>query len=314
MEYNRYEWGLSRSHNAEDRSEIMAEQVKKKVIKAADGTVEETKKTVKKAEEAAEEVKEEAKEVKTSAKKAEKEVREAAEEVPATVSGKKKTEAAKPVGSAKGKRIGAICCWVAAFACEMVAILTAVGKIYPIKNMPTLTFLIILIVLDLILVIIGSQLWKKANHIDPASKKNKTKFWLWNNMGVIACIICFLPIIIVLLSNKNMDAKTRKIAIIAAVAALLIGGAASYDYNPVSAEEKQVAEANISGTVTWTQYGKVYHIYYSEDEWCQHLNNSDEVWTGTVEEAIAAGKTRLCKTCAHKNGLDGIEDLPLGGD
>ena len=295
----------------------MAEQVKKKVIKAADGTVEEAKKTVKKAEEAAEEVKEEVKEekkeVKAAAKKAEKEVKEAGEEV-TTVAGKKKEEAAKAVGSAKGKRIGAICCWVAAFACEIVAILTAVGKIYPIKSMPTLTFLIILIVLDLILVIIGSQLWKKANHIDPASKKNKTKFWLWNNMGVIACIICFLPFIIILLSNKDLDAKTRKIAIIAAVAALLIGGAASYDYNPVSAEEKQVAEANISGQVTWTQYGKVYHIYYDNDNWCQHLNNSDEVTVGSVEEAIAAGKTRLCKTCAHREGLDGIEDLPLGGD
>jgi len=44
------------------------------------------------------------------------------------------------------------------------------------------TFLIICIVLDLIFVIIGSLLWKKANHIDPISEKNKTKFWLWNNL------------------------------------------------------------------------------------------------------------------------------------
>ena len=97
-------------------------------------------------------------------------------------------------------------------------------------------------------------------------------------------------------------------------AALLIGGAASIDYNPVSAEEKQVAEANISGKVTWTQYGKVYHIYVDDENWCQHLNNSDTVKVGTVEEAIAAGKTRLCKTCAHNHGLEGIEDLPLGGN
>lgn len=283
----------------------MAEEVKKKkVIKAADGTVkkaaDETKKTVKKAEEAVEEVK-------PAAKKAEKEAAEAEETV---VTGKKKTEAAKPVGNAKGLRIGAIVLWVAAIAFEIVAVFTLFGKIN-ITFMNTLTWLIILIVLDLVCVIIGSQLWKKANHIDPASKKNKTKFWLWNNMGLIVAIFAFVPLIILLLTNKNLDKKTRTIAVIAACAALLIGGAASFDYNPVSEEEKQVAEANISGQVTWTQYGKVYHIYIDDEHWCQHLNNSDKVSVGTVEEAIAAGKTRLCKTCARNNGLEGIEDLPL---
>ena len=283
----------------------MAEEVKKKkVIKAADGTVkkaaDETKKTVKKAEEAVEEVK-------PAAKKAEREAAEAEETV---VTGKKKTEAAKPVGNAKGLRIGAIVLWVAAIAFEIVAVFTLFGKIN-ITFMNTLTWLIILIVLDLVCVIIGSQLWKKANHIDPASKKNKTKFWLWNNMGLIVAIFAFVPLIILLLTNKNLDKKTRTIAVIAACAALLIGGAASIDYNPVSEEEKQVAEANISGKVTWTQYGKVYHIYIDDEHWCQHLNNSDTVSVGTVEEAIAAGKTRLCKTCARNNGLEGIEDLPL---
>ena len=132
-------------------------------------------------------------------------------------------------------------------------------------------------------------------------------------MGLIVAIFAFVPLIILLLTNKNLDKKTQTIAVVAACAALLIGGAASIDYNPVSAEEKQVAEANITGKVTWTQYGKVYHIYINDEEWCQHLNNSDTVKVGSVEEAIAAGKTRLCKTCAHKHGLEGIEDLALGG-
>ena len=278
----------------------MAEEVKKKkVVSAAD------EKTVTKA---AEETKKVAKKTEEAAKKTEKEV----EETAATVSGKKKTEEAKPVGNAKGLRIGAVILWVAAIAFELVAVFTLFGKIN-ITFMNTLTWIIILIVLDLICVIIGSQLWKKANHIDPASKKNKTKFWLWNNMGLIVAIFAFVPLIILLLTNKNLDEKTRKIAVIAACAALLIGGAASIDYNPVSQEEKQVAEANITGQVVWTKYGKVYHIYVDEDNWCQHLNNSDSVVIGSVEEAIAAGKTRLCKTCAHNHGLEGIEDLALGG-
>ena len=276
----------------------MAEEVKKKKVVQAAG---ETKKTV---EKAADETKKAAKKVEEAAPK----VEEAAD----TVTGKKKEEAAKPVGNAKSLRIGAVILWVAAIAFELVAVFTLFGKIN-ITFMNTLTFLIILIVLDLICVIIGSQLWKKANHIDPASKKNKTKFWLWNNMGLIVAIFAFVPLIILLLTNKNLDKKTQTIAVVAACAALLIGGAASIDYNPVSAEEKQVAEANITGKVTWTQYGKVYHIYIDEDTWCQHLNNSDTVTVGTVEEAIAAGKTRLCKTCAHNHNLEGIEDLALGG-
>ena len=276
----------------------MAEEVKKKKVVQAAG---ETKKTV---EKAADETKKAAKKVEEAAPK----VEEAAD----TVTGKKKEEAAKPVGNAKSLRIGAVILWVAAIAFELVAVFTLFGKIN-ITFMNTLTFLIILIVLDLICVIIGSQLWKKANHIDPASKKNKTKFWLWNNMGLIVAIFAFVPLIILLLTNKNLDKKTQTIAVVAACAALLIGGAASIDYNPVSAEEKQVAEANITSKVTWTQYGKVYHIYIDEDTWCQHLNNSDTVTVGTVEEAIAAGKTRLCKTCAHNHNLEGIEDLALGG-
>ncbi|MBR4165582.1 MAG: hypothetical protein IKR43_05040 [Lachnospiraceae bacterium] len=270
----------------------MAEEIKKKkVVSAADA------KTVTKAAD--------------ETKKAAKKVEEAAEAT-GTVTGKKKTEEAKPVGNAKGLRIGAVCLWVAAIAFELVAVFTLFGKIN-ITFMNTMTFLIILIVLDLICLVIGSQLWKKANHIDPASKKNKTKFWLWNNMGLIVAIFAFVPLIILLLTNKNLDKKTQTVAVIAACAALLIGGAASIDYNPVSAEEKQVAEANISGEVCWTRYGKVYHIYVDDETWCQHLNNSDSVITGSVEEAIAAGKTRLCKTCAHNHGLEGIEDLPLGG-
>ena len=281
----------------------MAEEVKKKkVVKASEGAPEEAKKTVKKAEEKTEEVKAEAKK---SAKKVEK-----ADEEAATVTGKKKTEEAKPVGNAKGLRIGAVCLWVAAIAFELVAVFTLFGKIN-ITFMNTLTWIIILIVLDLICVVIGSQLWKKANHIDPASKKNKTKFWLWNNMGLIVAIFAFVPLIILLLTNKNLDKKTRTIAVIAACAALLIGGAASIDYNPVSQEEMQAAEANITGQVVWTKYGKVYHIYIDDETWCQHLNNSDTVKVGTVDEAIAAGKTRLCKTCAHNHNLEGIEDLAL---
>ena len=209
---------------------------------------------------------------------------------------------AKPVGNASGLRIGAVVLWVVAFIFEILAYLVLIGKIN-LKFMPTLWQLIVFLVLDLICVIIGSQLWKKANHIKPASEKNKVKFWLWNNMGVIVCVICFLPIIILMLANKDLDKKTKVIAVVVAIIALLIGGVASYDFNPVSQEQLEAAETALGDeTVYWAPFGKVYHTH--ED--CGALNNTETLTAGTVDQAIAANRTRLCSFCANKDNITGV--------
>ena len=193
------------------------------------------------------------------------------------------------------RRIGAIICWVLAIVCEIFAICLYTGKL-EITFMKTTIALVILIVVDLILVIIGSLLWKKANHIDPASKKNKLKFFLWNNMGVIACIVAFLPFIIVILTDKeNKDPQMKKIAGIAAAIALVIGVLFSIEWSPISQEEK-TAQVQYSEHVYYTQWGKKYHLY--ED--CSHINNSDSKTEASVEEAINHGCNGVCKTCAGK--------------
>ena len=209
---------------------------------------------------------------------------------------------AKPVGNATGLRVGAVILWVAAIVFEVLAVLIIAGKLN-ITFMNTLTCLIVFIVLDLVCVIIGSQLWKKANHIQPASEKNKVKFWLWNNMGVIVCVICFLPIIILMLANKDLDKKTKVIAVVVAIIALLIGGVASYDFNPVSQEQLEAAETALGDeTVYWAPFGKVYHTH--ED--CGALNNTETLSAGTVDQAIAANRTRLCSFCANKENITGV--------
>ena len=168
--------------------------------------------------------------------------------------------------------------------------------------MPSLYQIIAFLVLDLVCVIIGSQLWKKANHIKPASEKNKLKFWLWNNMGLIVCAVAFIPFVILALTNKEADKKTKAIATVVAVIALLIGGVASYDWNPVSEEQQQAAMEAISDDVYWSPFGKVYHTH--ED--CSSLNQSDSLTYGTVEQAIAEGRTRLCSFCAKKDDITGV--------
>ena len=213
----------------------------------------------------------------------------------------KKKEAA-PVGDAKGLRIGAVVLWVLATVMEVLALLVVIGKIN-LKFMPTLYQLIAFLVLDLAFVIIGAQLWKKANRIDPVSEANKVKFWLWNNMGVIACVIAFVPIIILMLTNKDLDKKTKTIATVVAIVALLIGGVCSYDFNPVSEEQQEAAISALGDeNVFWAPFGKVYHTH--ED--CQSLNQSDTLTYGTVEQAIAANRTRLCSFCAKNDNITGV--------
>ena len=209
-------------------------------------------------------------------------------------------------GKATGPRVGAIILWVLAFVFEILAILIIFGKLN-VTFLPTTWLLIILIVLDLACVIIGSQLWKKANHIAPASEKNKLLFWLWNNLGVVVACFAFLPLIVIMLSNKNLDKKTKVIATVAAVIALLIAGAASIDYNPVSQEQQQAAMSELGAKdVYWTPFGKVYHTHVNPDaeDYCPYLNRSDELTRGTVEQAIAAGRTRLCSWCARHDEID----------
>lgn len=224
-----------------------------------------------------------------------------------------KEQAAKEVAQAMlnqtrqstvGLRIGAIVLWVLAIGFEILALLVAVEKFAPkfLDSMPLWVPVIVLLVLDLVCLIIGSQLWKKANHINPMSEKNKALFWLWNNLGLVVAVLAFVPFIILLATNKDADPKIKKIGAIAAVVALLIGGAASYDFNPVSAEQKEAAMEAITTTVFWTntRSGKAYHTH---DD-CQTLNQTDELVAGTVEQAIAANRVKLCYFCAKRDGLE----------
>ena len=199
-------------------------------------------------------------------------------------------------GNAGGRRAGAVILWLLAIVCEVLAILIISEK-FVLQFLPTMYQIIGFLVLDLIFVIIGAQLWKSANRIDPASRQNKAKFWLWNNMGVIACIVAFVPIIVIMLSNKDLDKRTKAICTVVAVIALLIGGLASYDWSPISAEEKdELVQLYGDDTVYWTPYGKVYHT----NEYCHTLNHSETLYEGTVDEAVENNRTRLCSYCASE--------------
>ena len=96
--------------------------------------------------------------------------------------------------------------------------------------------LIGLLVVIGVLTIIGSQLWKAANHADPASRQEKFRYFVQNQLGALIPIIAFVPIIIVILLNKNLDNRTKGFAgavgAVVLVAAVLLG----IDWNPASQE------------------------------------------------------------------------------
>ncbi len=208
-------------------------------------------------------------------------------------------------GGAAGLRIGAAILWVLAIAFEVLAILILNGNWEAFQNFLGTIFsdittpLIIALVADLVLVVVGSQLWKAANHKDPISEKNKFKFVLWNNMGVIVAIIAFLPLIILLLKNDKLDGKAKKLVTIIAVVAILIAAVCSIDFNPVSLEDMQTKASEggyVGGEIYWTTFGKSYHL----DKDCQSLSRTipENLHDGTLEEAFDANRTDPCDFCA----------------
>ena len=200
---------------------------------------------------------------------------------------------------AKTLRIIAILSWVVAIGLEVFAIIL-------LKKPPiNMTWLIVLIVADLIFAVIGSLLWKKANRFDPASEKDKVRFFLQNQLGLIIAIIAFLPLVILIFTNKDMSGKQKGILGSIAAIALVIAGLTGIDYNPPSQEQyleqtEQVKSLNNGvNSVYWTKSGKSYHLFQD----CSYINSdrTTEIFEGTVAQARELKKiTDLCDRCERK--------------
>ena len=237
--------------------------------------------------------------VKKTVKKVEAAARETVEEVEENV---KKTKPVATLSKTEEKskattlRIISAILWVFALAFEVLAILFLFKKLY-IPWLPQMWAMIICIVLDLICCVIAALLWKKASHLDPFKKNgNKVGFFILTQLGVIMAAICFIPLIILVLTSKDkLDKKSKIVVTVVAIVALLIAGLFGANFNPISAEEKAAAEEQITDTVYWTTFGHKYHLY---DD-CHTIANSEKN-PGTVTDAIDAGRTEVCYYCANR--------------
>jgi len=217
---------------------------------------------------------------------------------------KAKSAATADKKSPKGLRIAAIILWVLAIGFE-------IGAIYMI-NLRDETLVIVALVLDAICCITGSLLWKKSNRIKPCQSKSKFVCFIWNQLGVIACILAFIPFgIYLLLKADKLSDKAKKLILVVAIVLFAGSVGTSIDYNPPSAEELERAETaalatgEYTGTVYWTRFGKSFHL----DPDCHTLSRTspENLFSGTLEEAFAANRTDPCDFCASSMIEDDAE-------
>src|SRR3954469_18144839 len=136
--------------------------------------------------------------------------------------------------SATRLRIFAAISWVIAIGTEVAGIVLLRQHKFDHGNLPLLIGLLVVIA---VFAIAGSLMWKAANKHDPARQSDSARFFFQNQLGAIITVIAFLPLIVLIFMDKDMDPKNKKIAggigVVLAAAATLIG----IDFNPPSTEQ-----------------------------------------------------------------------------
>jgi len=222
--------------------------------------------------------------------------------VQSTPESRAKEPAWKPTPQAKSKatrlRILALVMWALAIGGEVFAAIWVWKRDWK-GDEATLNMVVLIVAIAVIAVfaIAGSLLWKNANRADPASRSEPVRFFIQNQLGVIISIVAFLPLILLIFTNKDMAGQQKVVAGGIGVVALIIAGLASYSYNPPSTEQyldesQRVIELTGQDLVFWTKEGKVYHL--CEAASAVNLESQDNtIYSGTVGDAHAAGKDRL---------------------
>ncbi len=136
--------------------------------------------------------------------------------------------------SAMRLRLFAVLCWIVAIGGEIAAIYLFYQHKFDHGNLPLLIGFLVGIA---VFAIAGNLLWKAANRHDPARASDTARFFFQNQLGAIITLIAFLPLVFLILSDKDMDPQTKKVAggigVVLAVIATLIG----VSFKPPSVEQ-----------------------------------------------------------------------------
>ena len=136
--------------------------------------------------------------------------------------------------AARRLRIFALLSWAVAIGGEAVGIYLLMQHKFDSGNLPLLIGILVGIA---VFAIAGSLMWKAANRHDPASKADAFRYFVQNQLGAIITLIAFLPLIVLILMDKDMDPKNKQIAggigAVLAVLATLMG----VNFKPPSVEQ-----------------------------------------------------------------------------
>ena len=125
---------------------------------------------------------------------------------------------------------------------------------------------------------------------------------------MVVAAFAFIPLILIIVFNKDLDGKTKTIAGIIAAIALAIGLGVGHDWNPISSEQLEAARQEILANgnydvndagepvVYWVKNSKKYHINSN----CSAINRSNsksDIYRGTIDAAYQKGLTEPCRIC-----------------
>src|SRR6476646_2971342 len=131
-------------------------------------------------------------------------------------------------------RIFAAISWVIAIGTEIAGVVMLRQHKFDHGNLGLLIGLLVVIA---VFAIGGSLMWKAANKHDPARQSDTARFFFQNQLGAIITVLAFLPLIVLIFMDKDMDPKNKKIAggigVVLAAAATFIG----IDFNQPSVEQ-----------------------------------------------------------------------------
>lgn len=154
---------------------------------------------------------------------------------------------------AKKLRIFAFISWLIAIGTEIAAVVLLFKDKFADGN---LALLIGLLVAIAIFAIAGSLMWKAANQHDPARKADQVKFFVQNQLGAIMTLLAFVPLVVLIFLDKDMDPKNKKIAGGVGAALAVIATLIGVSYNPPSVEERTVEMNKCADQINAGKTGK----------------------------------------------------------
>ncbi|WP_052460838.1 hypothetical protein [Microbacterium gorillae] len=220
-----------------------------------------------------------------------------------------------PSPEAKAKatrnRIIAIVLWALAIAGEAFAIF------WVLRQDPVIMWLLIVMIVVIgLLAVGGSLLWKAANRLDPASRKDTVRFFVQNQLGAIISIVAFLPLIVLIFTNKNMTQGQKALAGIIGIVIAAGATAASAQWGEAPSQEQYANESSLVQDITgkdevyWTKAGTVFHLC-QEASAVNKESKDNQILTGTVQAAHEAGKPRLTLQLPQELRECGYDDYVL---